>query len=90
MAPREQAVRVVTLSGKRLAATLVLAITVGFITGWLAHRPPPPTDTTALLRAFEQVNQQASQVISDAIRAGAAGPAPAGGAPPDSAVKPRN
>jgi hypothetical protein len=76
MAPRELAVRVVTLSGRRLAATLVLAITVGFITGWLAHRPPPPTDTTALLHAFEQVNQQASQVISDAIRAGAAGPAP--------------
>ena len=68
--------RRVTLSGRRLAATLVLVVSVGFVGGWLAHRPAPPADTTALLRAFEQVNQHASQVISDAMRAGAAGPAP--------------
>jgi hypothetical protein len=73
---REEGAPAITLSGRRLATTLVLAVSVGFVGGWLAHRPAPPADTTALLRAFEQVNQHASQVISDAMRAGAAGPAP--------------
>ncbi len=68
--------RTVTLPGRQLAAALVLALSVGFMSGWVAHAPPPPTDTAALLRAFEQVNEHAAQVISDAMRAGAAGSAP--------------
>ena len=82
MAPRQCALPTVTLSGRRLAATLVLAVSVGFVSGWLAHRPPPPADTSALLRAFEQVNLHASQVISDAMRAGAADSTPTGGRRP--------
>jgi hypothetical protein len=81
MAPRD-ALPTVTLSGRRLTVTLVLAVSVGFVSGWLAHRPPPPADTTALLHAFEQVNLRASQVISDAMRAGTADSAPAGGRRP--------
>jgi hypothetical protein len=40
MAPREQAVRVVTLSGRRLAATLVLAISVR--EGWRENQAAEP------------------------------------------------
>ena len=79
MIPHDGVVRRVTLSGRRLAAALVFAVTLGFVSGWLAHRPRPSADTAELLRAFEQVNQHASKVITDAMRAGAGGTAPGAG-----------
>jgi hypothetical protein len=79
MIPHEGVVRRLTLSGRRLAAALVFALTVGFVSGWLAHRPPPPADTAELLRAFEQVNQHAAKVITDAMRAGGGGTEPGTG-----------
>ncbi len=59
MPPRQYGLHTVTLSGRRLIATLehqtglAPAVCVGIVSGWLARRPPPPADTTALLRAFQ-------------------------------------